>query len=102
MQVDSKFEVAFGRLGDGASARAALDLVGEELEARQRDLDLQIYRLFEAKEAPGAELLLSVFAQKHAAWKMLQSLQRRVEASKSAARTLQPMMEKQSEWQPFV
>lgn len=90
-----KLQVAFGRVSEGAAARAALDLMGDELDARQHQLDLVIFRMLEAGEAPDSAQLLSTFAQKHAAWRLKIGLDQRVNASKSAARVLSPLMENQ-------
>ena len=95
-QPNAKFEIAFGRVGEGASARAALDLLEDEMLSRQHTLDLEIFRALDKRETPTYERFLTIFAQKHACWKLLQQLQAKVESSKSAARTLQPLMEAQN------
>lgn len=91
-----RVEIAFGRVGEGASARAALDLLEDEMMERQHTLDLDIFRAFEGRKTPTYEQFLTVYAQKHACWKLLHQLRAKVESSKSAARTLQPLMEAQN------
>lgn len=89
---------AFTALSGANAAKAALDLLGEELLGRQRALDLSVFTRLESGQVVTADEALQIIHQKYAVWKIVRSLEQKLRAGQGAARVLGPMMDEGEEY----
>jgi hypothetical protein len=89
---DPRTQAAFGRLSQGHAAKAALDLLADDLLGQQRTLDLAIFTKLESGVVLTAEEALQQWHRKYAVYHLVKMLGQKLAAGASAGRVLEPMM----------
>lgn len=84
---------AFTTLSKAQAAKAAMELLEDDLFGKQRALDLAIFTKIERGIPVTPEEAYQVIFQKYAIWNVLKSLTQKLKAGSGAAEILRPVME---------
>lgn len=84
---------ALTALSKAEAAKAAMELLEDDLFGKQRALDLAIFTKIERGETVSAEECYQLVFQKYAVWSVLRSLTQKLKAGQGASQIIAPMME---------
>lgn len=84
---------AYDALARAGKAKLALELLGDELLAKMRAVDIAAFTVLEQGQDVSPDRALHLLYEKYALWKLLRSLEQTLNAGQGAARILGPRME---------
>lgn len=87
---DPRMKRAVTALSTATAAKAALDILQEDLFGRNRAVDLKVFNEFEHGRHISADAAMQYWYEKYAVWKLLRELEQKLKAGQSAGRILEP------------
>lgn len=87
---DPRMKRAVTALSMATAAKAALDVLSDDLFGRSKTIDLKVFNEFEHNRLITPEAAMQCWYEKYAVWKLLKDLEQKLRAGQSAGRILEP------------
>lgn len=90
---DPRMKRAVTALSTATAAKAALDVLSDDLFGRSKVIDMKVFNELEHGRQITPDAALQYWYEKYAVWKLLKDLEQKLKSGQSAGRVLEPHLQ---------